>query len=305
MAKETEGAARRFQGLDAWGTGELLETLWGGQSRATAACLAVLPQLERAVDAAVERLSSAEGRLIYAGAGSSGMLAALDALELGPTFGWPSNRLAILLAGGLDLVRGIDGGAEDDEGAGRARVRDLRLGASDVVLCVSASGRSAFTVGLMDEAQRQGALTVGIASIEDSPLLQAAGHAVVVRTGAEVIAGSTRLAAGTAQKVCLNLFSTAVMTGLGLVYDNLMCNVQPENEKLRQRCATIIARIAQVDERTAAEALNRHGDIKRAVLGLAGLSTAQAEAALARSKGNLRAALSTLSSSEKAVPCPR
>jgi N-acetylmuramic acid 6-phosphate etherase len=304
MAKETEGAARRFQGLDAWGTGELLETLWGGQSRATAACLAVLPELGRAVDAAIERLSTGDGRLVYAGAGSSGMLAALDALELGPTFGWSSNRLAVLLAGGLDLVRGIDAGSEDDEAAGRARIRDLRPGPSDVVLGLSASGRSAFTVGLIDEARRHGALTVAIASIEGSPLLQAAAHAVAVRTGPEVIAGSTRLGAGTAQKVCLNLFSTAVMTGLGLVYDNLMCNVQPENVKLRQRCADIISRIAQVDEQTAAEALNRHGDIKRAVLGLAGLSTAQADAALAQSKGNLRTALSALSS-DKGGPCPR
>ncbi|MDC0708656.1 N-acetylmuramic acid 6-phosphate etherase [Stigmatella sp. ncwal1] len=305
MAKETEGTARRFQGLDAWGTGELLETLWSSQSRATAACLAVLPELGRAVDAAIGRLSSGQGRLVYAGAGSSGMLAALDALELGPTFGWPSGRLSILLAGGLDLARGIDGGAEDDEGAGRSRLRDLRPTASDVVLGVSASGLSSFTVGIVDEARRQGALTVAIASIEGSPLLQAAEHAVAVRTGAEVIAGSTRLGAGTAQKVCLNLFSTAVMTGLGLVFDNLMCNVQPENAKLRQRCAAIISRIAQVDEATAAEALQRHGDIKRAVLGLAGLSISQAESALARAGGNLRAALSALSPQEKGGPCPR
>ncbi|HYO53050.1 N-acetylmuramic acid 6-phosphate etherase [Archangium sp.] len=294
MAKDTEGAAWRFQGLDTWGTGELLETLWSSQSRATAACLPALPMLERVVDAAVERLASGDGRLIYGGAGSSGMLAALDALELEPTFGWPKTRLAILLAGGLDLARGIDGGAEDDEGAGRSRVRDIRPGPADVVLGISASGRSAFTVGLVDEARRHGALTLAIASLADSPLVRAAEHAVVISTGAEVIAGSTRLGAGTAQKVVLNLFSTATMVGLGLVFDNLMCNVRPENAKLRQRCTTIISRIAGVEESAAADALARHGDIPRAVLGLAGLSGAEADAALARAGGNLRAALTTL-----------
>jgi N-acetylmuramic acid 6-phosphate etherase len=294
MAKDTEGSARRYQGLDTWGTGEVLETLWSSQSRATAACLPVLPVLERVVDAAIARLSSNTGRLVYAGAGSSGMLAALDAIELGPTFGWPSSRLAILLAGGFDLVRGIDGGAEDDEGTGRARIRSIQPGPADVVLGVSASGHSAFTVGVVDEARRHGAMTVAVASLSESPLVRAAEHAVVAHTGAEVIAGSTRLGAGTAQKVILNLFSTAVMVGLGLVFDNLMCNVRPENAKLRQRCTTIISRIAGVDEDVAADALGRHGDIKRAVLGLAGLSDAEADAALARAGGNLRAALAAI-----------
>jgi N-acetylmuramic acid 6-phosphate etherase len=218
----------------------------------------------------------------------------LDALELGPTFGWPTNRLSILLAGGLDLVRGIEGGAEDDEAAGRARVRDARLGSSDVVLGVSASGGSPFTVGLVDEARRLGALTVAVANLADSPLVRAAEHGVVVSTGAEVIAGSTRLGAGTSQKVALNLFSTATLVGLGLVFDNLMCNVRPENAKLRQRCTTIISRIAQVGEDVAADALARHGDIPRAVLGLAGLSTVEADAALSRAGGNLRVALSSI-----------
>jgi N-acetylmuramic acid 6-phosphate etherase len=294
MAKDTEGAARRFQGLDTWGTGEVLETLWSSQSRATAACLSALPVLGRVVDAAIERLASGNGRLIYAGAGSSGALAALDALELEATFGWPAARLSILLAGGLDLARGLNGGAEDDEGAGRARVRDVRPGPSDVVLGVSASGNSAFTVGLVDEARRHGAMTVAVASLADSPLVRAAEHAVVIPTGAEVIAGSTRLGAGTAQKVILNLFSTATMVGLGLVFDNLMYNVRPENTKLRQRCTTIISRIAGVEEKAAADALARQGDIPHAVLDLAGLSDAEADAALARAGGNLRTALSSI-----------
>lgn len=305
MAKDTEGAARRFQGLDTWSTAEVLETLWSSQSRATAACLPALPVLGRVVDAAVERLSSGSGHLVYAGAGSSGMLAALDASELGATFNWPSSRLSILLAGGLDLARGLDGGAEDDEGAGRSRIRDVRPGPLDVVLGVSAGGHSAFTVGILDEARRHGAMTVAISSIADSPLVRAAEHAVVVPTGAEVIAGSTRLGAGTAQKVILNLFSTAVMVQLGFVFDNLMCNVQPENEKLRQRCVAIISRIAGAGEEAAAKALERYGNIPRAVLGLAGASEEEADAALKRARGNLRAALSTLVSKGDRGSCPR
>ena len=301
---ETETAARRFQGLDGWGTAEVLETLWSGQSRAVAACLPALPALGRAVDAARERLAGSQGRLIYAGAGSAGALAALDALELGGTFGWPASRLAVLLAGGLDLARGLDAGAEDDAATGRSRVGAVHPGAADVVLGVSASGSSAFTVGVVEEARRRGALTVAIASLEGSPLVAAAEHAVVVHTGAEVLAGSTRLGAGTAQKVVLNLFSTAVMTGLGLVFDNMLCNVRPENAKLRQRCVTIISRIAGVGESAAADALARHGDIPRAVLGLAGLSPADADHALVRSGGNLRSALES-ASKEKGESCPR
>ena len=232
-----------------------------------------------------------EGRIIYMGAGSGGMLAAVDALELAGTFGWPERRLAILLAGGLDLSRGLDNGAEDDVETGRARMAALGPGPSDVVVGVSASGGSVFTVGGVEEAGRQGALTVGIASVADSPLMAVARHAVVVHTGAEVLSGSTRLGAGTAQKVLLNLFSTSVMTGLGLVFDNLMCHVRPENVKLRQRCVRIISHIARVGEPAASEALERHGDVPRAVLGLAGLSPAEADRALVSAGGNLRAAL--------------
>jgi N-acetylmuramic acid 6-phosphate etherase len=294
MACATEDVARRFEGLDSWKTGEILETLWQGQSGAVAACLSVLPELERAVDGAVERLSIGEGRLVYVGAGSSGLIAALDALDLGPTFGWPDARMAIFLAGAVDFSRAPDPAAEDDAAGGRARVRDSRLGARDVLVGISASGGSAFTVAAVEEAERLGVLTIALASVADSPLVRAARHALVPPTGAEVIAGSTRLAAGTAQKVMLNLFSTAVMVGLGNVFDNLMINVRPDNAKLRGRRAAIVAHIAGVDLAVAADALAHHGDLKRAVLGLAGLSRADAEAALARAGGNLRRALGVM-----------
>jgi N-acetylmuramic acid 6-phosphate etherase len=291
LERETEAAARRYRGLDTWATAEILEALWSSQSRAVAACLAALPTLQRAIDGAVERLASGAGRLVHAGAGSSGMLAALDAVELGPTFGWPEERSVVLVAGGFDLRRGADPAAEDDAGVGRASAREAGLGARDVVLGLSASGGSAYTIAVVEQARADGAMTVAVTSRADSALARAAEHAVVVATGAEVIAGSTRLAAGTAQKLVLDLFSTALMVRLGFVFDNLMIEVRPTNAKLRQRRTSIVASIAGVDPASAADALARYGDVKRAVLALAGMSEADIDAALAGAGGNLRAAL--------------
>ncbi|WP_207478679.1 N-acetylmuramic acid 6-phosphate etherase [Arenibaculum pallidiluteum] len=294
MSGTTEDATSRFRGLDTWATADVLSALLDGQMRATAACLPALPGLVRATEAAAARLAQgpdARGRLVYAGAGSSGMIAALDALELGPTFDWPTDRLLVLLAGGLDLSRGLSGAAEDDEGAGRAEVAAKGVDAADVVVGVSASGSSAYTVGVVREARERGAVTLGIASMPGSPLLAAAEHPILIETGAEVIAGSTRLGAGTAQKVVLNLFSSALMTALGAVYDNLMINVRPENAKLRRRCVAMVARIAAVDETDAAEALARHGDVRRSVLGLAGVPEDGIDGVLADAGGNLRRAL--------------
>ncbi|AWK89493.1 N-acetylmuramic acid 6-phosphate etherase [Azospirillum thermophilum] len=291
MAGSTEDAARRFRGLDGWPATDLLTALWEGQTRALAACLPALPALAAAVEAAADRLSRRTGRLVYVGAGSSGMVAALDGLDLGPTFDWPAERLVLLIAGGLDLSRGLAGAAEDDEGAGRADLETAGAGPDDVVVGVSASGNSAYTVGAVRAARQRGALTLGVASSAGSPLVAAAEHPILVPTGPEVIAGSTRLGAGTAQKVVLNLFSTGVMTALGSVYDNLMINVRPENAKLRRRCAAMVARIAGVDGETAAAALERHGDVRRAVLGLAGVAGTEIDRLLDEAGGNLRRAL--------------
>lgn len=291
MAESTEEAGVRFQGLDGWPTAEILTALWNGQMQAVAACLPALPALGTAVDAAARRLSGRNGRLVYVGAGSSGGIAAIDGLELGGTFDWPDARLAVVLAGGLDLNRGLSAGAEDDAGAGREAALERRVGRGDVVVGVSAGGRSPYTVAFLEAAREAGALTVAVSSVADSPLVRAAEHAVVIATGPEVLAGSTRLGAGTAQKVVLNLFSTALMTALGAVHDNLMVNVRPENAKLRARCASIVARIAGVDAVRAGAALARHGDVKRAVLGLAGVAESDINDRLAEAGGNLRRAL--------------
>ncbi|MGA1860770.1 N-acetylmuramic acid 6-phosphate etherase [Azospirillum sp. 11R-A] len=291
MAGGTEDAANRYSRLDVWPAAELMTALWEGQTRALAACAPALPLVAAAVEAAADRLAAGRGRLVYAGAGSSAMVAALDGLDLGPTFDWPAERLVLLIAGGLDLSRGLAGAAEDDEGAGRADAARAGVCADDVVVGLSASGASAYTVGVLRAAREAGALTMGIASSAGSPLLDAVEHPVLTATGAEVIAGSTRLGAGTAQKVVLNLFSTGVMTALGNVYDNLMINVRPENAKLRRRCTAMVARIAGVDEDAAGAALERHGDVRRAVLGLAGLEAPEIDRLLTGTGGNLRRAM--------------
>jgi N-acetylmuramic acid 6-phosphate etherase len=290
MSVGGEKVSTRFRGLDTWATSEILTALWNGQMQAVAACLPALGALAKAVDAAAERLS-AGGRLVYVGAGSSGVIAALDATELGATFDWPEARLSIILPAGLDLSKEQAGPAEDDPEAGAARIDADAVSPADVVIAVSASGRSAFTIGALKRAARRGALTIAFANNSGSPLGEAAAHAVVVETGAEVIAGSTRLGAGTAQKVMFNLFSTALMTRLGAIHDNLMINVRADNAKLRQRCAAMVAHIAGVDADRAAEALARHGSVKRAVLALAGVAEDALDACLAAADGVLRKAL--------------
>jgi N-acetylmuramic acid 6-phosphate etherase len=240
--------------------------------------------------------------LVYAGAGASGLIAALDALELEATFDWPRNRIALLLAGGLDLSQGMGNRAEDDASSGCAAAQNLRLSSADVVLALSASGASAFTVGVVQEAERAGALTVGFTGLAASALARVVEHSVVAATGPEVIAGSTRLGAGTAQKALTSMFSTALMVRLGFVFDNFMVNLRPENAKGARRRVRIVASIAGVDEQAAARALERHGDIKHAVLGLAGLSQTEAETALIHARGNMRVALAEVSSRRRAEP---
>jgi N-acetylmuramic acid 6-phosphate etherase len=292
MSETTESSAARYRGMDTWPTDDLVRSLWGGQMQAVAACLPALAVLPAAVEAAAARLGAGErGRLVYAGAGSAGMIAALDALDLGDTFDWPEARLAVLLAGGLDLNGGLSARTEDSAEHGIARIADLAVGADDVVIGVSASGASAFTVAALAEARRRGALTIGLMSMPGSELAAATEHVLLAETGAEVLSGSTRLGAGTAQKVLLNLFSTALMARLGAIYDNLMVNVRPENLKLRRRCVAIVSRIAGVGEAEAAAAISEAGDVKSAVLLLAGLARGEIAATLDKARGNLRAAL--------------
>ncbi|MDD7911751.1 N-acetylmuramic acid 6-phosphate etherase [Pseudovibrio exalbescens] len=291
MSDSTEKAAERFRGLDTWNTTEILSALWDGQMRAISAVLPALEKMAPAVDEAAVRLGSSSGRLIYVGAGSSGVISLLDSLELGSTFDWSDERAVVILPSGLDLSNGMADSVEDEGDVGAARIDDLDVTADDVVVGVSASGRSAFTVQALKRAGERGALTIGFANNTGSPLEAVAHHMIVALTGAEVVAGSTRLGAGTSQKVLFNLFSTTLMTRLGGIHDNLMVNVRPSNAKLRKRCAAMVAQIANTSEEEAADAIARFGSVKRAVLGLAGVAEDAIEARLQAAGGVLRRSL--------------
>jgi N-acetylmuramic acid 6-phosphate etherase len=288
----TEAASDRYRDLDAWPSGEVLDALWEAQAAATASVRSALPRIEAACAAAVPRIARG-GRLGYAGAGTSARIAALDGSELPPTFGFDQNRIVLLIAGGDAALRASVEDAEDDADSARAAVAARGFGADDVLLGIAASGRTPFTVAAVVAARQRGAMTVGVASVAASPLLEAADWPIHVDTGAEPIAGSTRLKAGTAQKVVLNLFSTLLMLRLGHVHDGLMVDLQPRNEKLRRRAVAMVVRIAGCDEARARHALDASGGhVKRAALMLRhGIDAAAAARMLAEHAGHLRAAL--------------
>lgn len=287
----TEIADPRFTDIDGWPTPIAVEAMLEGQLSAVAAVRDQIAAIAGAADASAERLRNG-GRLVYAGAGTSGRVAVQDGVELTPTYNWPVERLVFLLAGGNIAMTGAVEGAEDDAGAGRAAIAANHVGPHDVVIGVAASGRTPFTIAVIEAGRAAGALTIGICNNPDSPLAAASEIAIVADTGSEPVAGSTRMKAGTAQKVVLNLLSTATMLRLGLVYRGLMVNMRVSNDKLALRARAMVARIAGVDEEVAAGALRAtSNDIKRAVLVARGAAPEAAAAILARREGNLRAAL--------------
>jgi N-acetylmuramic acid 6-phosphate etherase len=290
----TEGISPRFRDLDAWAPGEILQAMWEGQLAAIAAGQAALPAIERAVADAVPRLS-AGGRLVYAGAGTSGRIGVQDGAELPPTFDWPTDRLLLLMAGGdAAFTRSIEN-AEDDVAAGVARIAEHEIGPNDVVIGIAASGSTPFTVAAITEARRRGALTVGVANSAGGTLAAASEHPILVETGTEVIAGSTRMKAGTAQKMVLNLFSSLLMVQLGRVYQGLMVDMQARNEKLRHRAVRMLRHLTDAGEDAIRAALVQTGGrVKPAVLVLRGMNVADADAQLAAHGGKLRAALAAL-----------
>ena len=289
---ETEQGLHRYRDADSWPVAEGLAAMLENQVNSFAAVRDALPALEGAVLAAAERLRAGGGRLVYAGAGASARLAVQDGVELHPTFGWPHERLRYLVAGGEGaLVRSVEG-AEDDAEAGRRELLALRPGSGDVLLSVAASGTTAYTRAVQAAARDAGTLTVAFANNPGAPLLDGADHKVLLRTGPEFLAGSTRMTAGTAQKIALNLFSTRLMTELGRVHRGLMVDMVPANAKLVGRAHRMVATIAGVDEGEAAAAWERAGrNVKRAVLMLRGLGPAEADARLAAANGRLSAAL--------------
>jgi N-acetylmuramic acid 6-phosphate etherase len=260
-----------------------------GQAGAVAAVRAVLPDLGRAVEAATARLAGeGGGRLVYAGAGASGRIAAQDAAELHPTFGWPHGRAVCLIAGGhRALARSVEG-AEDDVGQGRCQAEELGVGPRDVALAVAASGATPYTRAVQAACRRAGALTVAFANNPGAPLLAEAEIPILLRTGPEFLPGSTRLAACTAQKIALNLLSTQLMARLGRVCRGRMVGLVASNAKLVQRARGIVRDLTGCGPAAAARALEAAGrDVRLAVLLLDSLPLPEARARLAAAGGDL------------------
>ena len=287
----TEDADPRYRALDQWDSLTALRAIWESQMAAVGSIGPALPALAEVVEAALPRLR-AGGRLVYAGAGTSIRIAVQDGTELGPTFNWPEARTQYLIAGGpAALSKGIEG-AEDNAEDARAQVASAGIGASDVVIGLAASGRTPFTIAALEAARAAGALTVAISCNPGARLTQVADHAVVVDTGAEVVAGSTRMKAGTAQKVVLNMISTQVMVRLGHVHDGLMVDMRAQNDKLRGRAQGMVMRMADVSSDKADAALQQcDWRVKPAVLVALGATPGQAEMALSEAQGLLRQAM--------------
>jgi N-acetylmuramic acid 6-phosphate etherase len=284
----TEDVDSRFIDLDAWSLASAMEAMWEGQLAAVAAVGRALPAITAATDAAKEALGN-HGRLIYVGAGTSGRVAVQDGAELPPTFAWAPERLRFIIAGGESALIASVEGAEDDVADAVKQIDDVRLSPHDVVIAVAASGTTPFTVAALQQADTYRVVTIGIANNPGTALLTSAKYPVLIETGQELIAGSTRMKAGTAQKVVLNLISTGIMLRLGRVFRGMMVNMQTTNTKLKLRAELMVTQIAGCDRSQAACALEQaDGDIKLATLMVLGYDKAEAEDLLASHKGNLR-----------------
>ena len=291
----TEHFSPRFQDLDTWSSLDILSAFYEGQLSAVAAVRPSLPAIAAAAEEAATRLRRG-GRLVYVGAGTSGRIGVQDGTELPPTFNWPDDRVVYLIAGGERAIMKAVENAEDSVEEGTAGIRNNNIGPSDVVIGVAASGQTPFTIAALKEAAARGAQTVGISNNAQAPILESCSHPILADTGEEVIAGSTRMKAGTAQKVILNLLSSLIMVRMGRVYRGLMVNMRATNAKLRRRSEIMVMQITDCSEATAADAiLQAGGDLKTAVLIASGASPQEAQGALERNDGNLRRALADFS----------
>ena len=288
----TEAVRPELDDLDLLGTADLVSLMAADSRRATEAVVAAAASISAAVDVICARLA-AGGRLVYVGAGTAGRLAVLDAAELRPTFNVPAGMVEAVLAGGDRAVRYSVEGAEDDEAAGAAALEQLSVGEKDVVVGVSASGRTPFVLGAIAHARAAGAATIGLSCNAMSKLSRAAETAIEIEVGGEVIAGSSRLNAGTAQKITLNTLSTVAMVKLGKTYGNLMVDVRATNTKLRDRAVRIVQSVTGAGPQAAAAALEAaRWDVKLACLmASSGQDLAAAGLALGAAGGRLRQAL--------------
>jgi N-acetylmuramic acid 6-phosphate etherase len=291
-ALPTETRNARTGELDRLPLPELLTIMNDEDSHVAPAVREVLPQIARTVELVVGALS-AGGRLIYVGAGTSGRIGLLDAVECPPTFGTEPGRVVALIAGGQNAFAVAVEGAEDDAALGERDVRALGVGADDVVIGLAASGRTPYVLGALAAARAAGAPTAGVSCNSGSPLGTAADVAIEVPTGAEVLTGSTRLKAGTAQKLVCNMITTATMVRLGKVYGNLMVDLVPTNAKLVDRAQRIVreATGCTIDEARAALRASENHARTAVVMVLASCSADEARARLAAASGRVRDAL--------------
>lgn len=287
----TEDASPRYREIDRWLTADAAQALYESQLAAVATVGPAVRAIADAADAAAQRLSDG-GRLVYAGAGTSARLGVQDGAELTPTFNWPAERTGFIIAGGVKALLSAVENAEDAVDDALTQIRDAVIGKADVLIAVSASGRTPFTIAAAEAARAAGALTIGVANNPGSPLLKVCDHAVLAATGEEPVAGSTRLKAGTAQKIALNMLSTLTMIRLGRVHQGLMVDMRAANAKLRVRGAQMVAKLSGVGEDVAAKALSEAGgEVRLAVLIARGLAKDKAEALLAKHGGDLDRAL--------------
>jgi N-acetylmuramic acid 6-phosphate etherase len=288
LTRLTEGHDATLADLDLRPTVEIVRAL----NEANAAVLEALAGAEEDLAALVDAAAALGGRVIYVGAGSAGAMAAADAAEWGPTFSVPDGSIVALVAGASLPEGPLREAAEDDAPAGAGELRALAPSADDVVVAVSASGSTPYALGALEAAREAGALTAAIVCAPGSPLADVASHAIVLPVGAEVIAGSTRLKAGTAQKLALNAFSTALMVRRGRTYGNLMSGMRVANAKLRERAVRICGLGAGCDEDAARAALAASGDDLEValVMLLAGVDPAEAHVRL-RTAGSVRGAV--------------
>ncbi|MET9774735.1 N-acetylmuramic acid 6-phosphate etherase [Streptomyces sp. NPDC006367] len=288
----TEAFRPELAGIDRMSTLDIARLMNGEDATVPAAVAARLPEIAAAVDAVAARMARG-GRLVYAGAGTAGRLGVLDASECPPTFNTAPGQVVGLIAGGAEAMTTSVEGAEDSAGLARADLDALALTPDDTVVGVSASGRTPYAVGAVEHARALGALTVGLACNAGSALAAAAEHGIEVVTGPELLTGSTRLKAGTAQKLVLNMLSTITMIRLGKTYGNLMVDVRASNEKLRARSRRIVALATGAADDEVERALTATGgEVKHAILALlADVDGPTAARLLEDSGGRLRAAL--------------
>lgn len=288
----TEQPNTAAQNLDLKSSLEIARIINAEEAKVAATVKPALPQIARGIDLIAKALKKG-GRLIYVGAGTSGRLAALDASECPPTFNTDPRTVQFVIAGGTRALHTASEASEDSRQLGQREIAKKKPGKNDVVVGIAASGRTPFTIAAIEYARRQGAKTIAVTCNAASPLEKAAHLAIVAEVGPEVIAGSSRMKAGSAQKMILNMLSSGAMTRLGYVYGNLMINLHVKNHKLRERALTILQQAGEINRETAEQALQAAGsDVPVALVMLqANVSRAQATRALKSASGHVRQAI--------------